>query len=86
MSKMFIVRISYTDYAVSHVDALALLDIGSRMIAVKQNGYTGPYYPVKGAESGLACFDGLSLSDVEKNADELDTDKFTKATRDVSPF
>lgn len=44
MTKEFIVRISYTDYAVSKGDAVALLDIASRMRVVKQNKHTGPYY------------------------------------------
>jgi hypothetical protein len=44
MTKEFIVRINYTDYAVDKGDAVALLDIASRMKVVKQNGYSGPYY------------------------------------------
>lgn len=44
MTKEFIVRIGYTDYAVQKCDAVALIDIASRMRVVKQSGYSGPYY------------------------------------------
>jgi hypothetical protein len=44
MTKEFIVRINYTHYAVPKGDAVALLDIASRMRVVKQNGYSGPYF------------------------------------------
>jgi hypothetical protein len=86
MAKEFIVRISYTDYAIQKSDAVALLDIASRMKVVKQNGYSGPYYIQPDQEVWL---DSLSMHDVltpEPDLADDAPDVFLAATRDVSPF
>jgi hypothetical protein len=87
MPKMFILRVNYADYAMSHKDAIAILDIASRMQNVKQNGYSGPYYPViNNPVEALEMFNGISLSDVEEPEQPDQEDKFTKATREIAPF
>jgi hypothetical protein len=59
--KMFIVRIAYTDYAVTGEDALALIGIADRVRVVKQNNWTGPY--IVEAEQEAFCTT-VTLADV----------------------
>lgn len=81
MTKKFIVRISYTDYAIETADAVALLDIASRMKIVKQAGYSGPYYIQPEQDAWL---DTLSLAEVITPEPKPEPDVFGAATRDIA--
>jgi hypothetical protein len=81
MTKQFIVRIGYQDYAIENADAVAILAIASRMKRVKQVGYSGPYYIQPDEDPWL---DTVSM--VEVRDPEPEPDKFSAATRDAIPF
>lgn len=69
--KMMLIQFGYGDHwAVSHKDALTLLDIFARSKKVKQEGYSGPYYAV---EDQSPPIDGASIADVVEKAAEADT-------------
>jgi hypothetical protein len=79
--KQFIVRIGCQDYTVEKADAVALLDIASRMKAVKQNGYQGPYYVI---EYQTPWLDNIAMADVAEP--EPEPDKFSSATKAAITF
>lgn len=81
--KQFIVRISYTEYAISPEDAVALLAIASRAQSVKQIGYSGPYYVQPTQEVWL---DQITMAEVLNESESEVVDKFSAATRDVVPL
>lgn len=81
--RKFIIRIGYTDYMVEPRDAVALLEIASRMKHVKQSNYTGPYYVQPDQEPWV---DLIQMQEVVELETEEQPDKFTKATRETVPF
>jgi hypothetical protein len=81
--KKFIVRIGYEYYAVDNADAVALLDTASRMKAVKQDGYTGPYL-VKAEQE--PCIDTMTMAEVAEPEQEPASDKFSTATAEAAVF
>lgn len=81
MAHKFIVRIGYTDYSCEQADAVALLDIASRMKRVKQDGYTGPYFVLPDQEPWI---DEVRLQEVLEPEPVEEPDKFGNATNAVA--
>lgn len=67
-NKLMSLTLGYNEYALSLPDAIALIDIATRMRQIKQDKYNSPYYFVADADPLVTM---AHIVDVEESSEPL---------------
>lgn len=82
--KLMKLTVGYNEYAMSPADAIALLDIATRMREVKQDKYNSPYYFVADADPLVTMAAVENIEEfVERAADSTPIEAAPKTNDDV---